>query len=212
MAIECLVFDCDGVILDSVPVKTRAFRRLAEPYGEEAADRFVIYHSTHGGVSRYKKFEWFFDEILKRPIQPDESEEWGEKFEKYALEEVRKCPMIPGAMDALRKWHGVLPMYVCSGAPDEEVNLVLSERNLSRFFTGIYGTPPAKAQLLEKIARSTSLDPADIAMVGDSTTDLDAAEYVGTLFYGVGNGLKGGAFPWSETLENFNAWVEANRR
>ena len=25
MALKCLVFDCDGVILDSVPVKTRAF-------------------------------------------------------------------------------------------------------------------------------------------------------------------------------------------
>lgn len=37
MALKCLVFDCDGVILDSVPVKTRAFARLAEPYGEEAA-------------------------------------------------------------------------------------------------------------------------------------------------------------------------------
>ena len=36
MALKCLVFDCDGVILDSVPVKTRAFARLAEPYGEEA--------------------------------------------------------------------------------------------------------------------------------------------------------------------------------
>ena len=54
MALKCLVFDCDGVILDSVPVKTRAFARLAEPYGEEARDRFVMYHTVHGGVSRYQ--------------------------------------------------------------------------------------------------------------------------------------------------------------
>ena len=37
MKLECLVFDCDGVILDSVPVKTRAFGRLAEPFGPELA-------------------------------------------------------------------------------------------------------------------------------------------------------------------------------
>ena len=85
MALKCLVFDCDGVILDSVPVKTRAFARLAEPYGEEARDRFVMYHTVHGGVSRYKKFEWFFREILDREITPAESEEWGRRFAEYAL-------------------------------------------------------------------------------------------------------------------------------
>ena len=52
MSLACIVFDCDGVILDSVPTKTRAFARLAEPYGAEARDRFVMYHMTHGGVSQ----------------------------------------------------------------------------------------------------------------------------------------------------------------
>ncbi|MEF2808822.1 MAG: HAD family hydrolase, partial [Desulfovibrio sp.] len=46
MSLACIVFDCDGVILDSVPTKTRAFARLAEPYGAEARDRFVMYHMT----------------------------------------------------------------------------------------------------------------------------------------------------------------------
>lgn len=209
MAIKCLVFDCDGVILDSVPVKTKAFRRLAEPYGEEAADRFVIYHARHGGVSRYKKFEWFFDEIVGRPIKPEESEAWGKKFEEYALDEVRRCRMIPGAMETLEKWRGVLPMYVCSGAPSGELNLVLSERKLDGFFQGIYGSPPAKAQLLREITRVSLLDPADAVMVGDSSTDRDAAEYAGTQFYGVGPELRGGQFPWSEDLTPFNAWVSA---
>lgn len=211
MSINCLVFDCDGVILDSVPVKTRAFRRLAEPYGAEAADRFEMYHSRHGGVSRYKKFEWFFEEVLGRPIEQEESREWGNKFERYALEEVRKCPMIPGAMDVLEKWTGALSMYVCSGAPNAEVNLVLAERGLNRFFKRILGTPPAKAELLAEIARSEIFDPSDIVMVGDATTDQDAAEKVGTQFYGVGAGLKGGSFPWGEDLTSFNSWVSANR-
>lgn len=109
MALKCLVFDCDGVILDSVPVKTRAFARLAEPYGEEARDRFVMYHTVHGGVSRYKKFEWFFREILDREITPAESEEWGRRFAEYALDEVRRCELIPGIARVLEHWQGKLP-------------------------------------------------------------------------------------------------------
>ena len=32
MPLQCLVFDCDGVILDSVPVKTRAFAQIGRAH------------------------------------------------------------------------------------------------------------------------------------------------------------------------------------
>lgn len=208
MPLKCLVFDCDGVLLDSVPVKTRAFARLAEPYGPEARDRFVMFHAVHGGVSRYRKFEWFFREVLGRDITPEESSAWGKKFSEYALDEVRKCEMIPGALETLKKWQDRLPMYVCSGTPAEELGLVITERGLASFFNGIYGTPPAKAQLLQQIIREQPLiTPDEALMVGDSITDFDAAEQAGCLFYGVGPELKGGTFPWSPDLRRLNEWI-----
>ena len=191
MALNCLVFDCDGVILDSVPVKTRAFARLAEPYGEEARDRFVMYHTVHGGVSRYKKFEWFFREILDREITPAESEEWGRRFAEYALDEVRRCELIPGIARVLEHWQGKLPLYVCSGAPHEELNFILKERGLDSCFTGIYGSPPSKAKLLAMIVDKACVLPDEVLMVGDASTDRNAAEEVGTLFYGTGPDLTG---------------------
>lgn len=211
MSLKCLVFDCDGVLLDSVPVKTRAFGRLAEPFGEEARDRFVLYHKVHGGVSRYRKFEWFFREVLGREITPEESELWGKKFSEYALDEVRRCDLIPGALQTLEHWHGKLPLYVCSGAPTQELKEVLTERSLAQFFEGIYGSPPAKGQLLKEIIRSQSaLLPDEALMIGDSVTDEDAAKEAGSQFYGIGAELKGGKFPWSENLLALNAWIEAN--
>ncbi|MFH7588150.1 HAD family hydrolase, partial [Oceanimonas smirnovii] len=54
-----LVFDCDGVVLNSNKVKTEAFYKAALPYGEAAAQAMVDYHVAHGGVSRYKKFAYF---------------------------------------------------------------------------------------------------------------------------------------------------------
>lgn len=209
MPLQCLVFDCDGVILDSVPVKTRAFARLAEPFGQEARDRFVMYHTVHGGVSRYKKFEWFFREVLGREISQEESALWGRRFAEYALDEVRRCPLIPGVRDVLEGWHGRLPLYVCSGAPEEELRLVLHERRLEGYFIGIHGSPPAKAQLLAEIVRNAGVEPENVLMVGDAVTDRDAAEQVGTLFYGVGQELKGGPFPWGEDLTGLNDWIRA---
>lgn len=206
--IKCLVFDCDGVLLDSVPVKTRAFARLAAPYGKEAEDRFVMYHMRHGGVSRYKKFAWFFEEILDKKITPEESEAWGRKFVEYALEEVRTCPIIPGALEVLKEWYGKLPMYVCSGAPVQELEFVLDERGLRNYFAGVFGSPPAKSELLKNIVQlQKDLIPQEFVMTGDATTDVDAAEIAGTRFYGIGAGLKGGNFPWSPDLTAFNDWL-----
>lgn len=208
MSLTCIVFDCDGVILDSVPTKTRAFARLAEPYGEEARDRFVLFHMTHGGVSRYRKFEWFFDEVLGRPITPEESKAWGEKFVEYALEEVKRCPLIPGVEDVLKTWKGRLPLCVCSGSPTEELRSILELRHLASYFTTILGSPPAKAEVLARIVRDLRLDPADVLMVGDASTDRDAAAQVGTQFYGRGPDLRtDGSFPWEENLTGLNEWI-----
>ena len=41
MALSLIVFDCDGVILESVDAKTKAFAQVAEPLGAEARDRLV---------------------------------------------------------------------------------------------------------------------------------------------------------------------------
>ncbi|MDO5535991.1 MAG: HAD hydrolase-like protein [Desulfovibrionaceae bacterium] len=211
MSLKCLVFDCDGVILDSVPTKTRAFARLAEPFGEEARDRFVMFHRTHGGVSRYRKFAWFFQEVLGREITEEESQEWGRRFSEYSLDEIKRAPLIEGVQGVLDRWKGVLPMCVCSGTPTEELVQVLTLRGLNTYIDLILGSPPAKAEVLAGIVRRLGQDPADVLMVGDASTDRDAAEKVGTLFYGCGPELRNdGLFPWGETLVGLNDWIAAN--
>ena len=214
MALQCVVFDCDGVLIDSVPVKTRAFGRLAEPYGEDARERFVQYHLEHGGVSRFKKFAWFFDNIIGRTITEQESQEWGERFAALSLDEVRRCDLITGAEDVLHTWHGRIPLYVCSGAPGAEQTAVLQEKGLAQYFKAICGAPPAKTELLGQILQYWGHNPAQTLMVGDATTDRDAATLVGTLFYGVGNSLKAdgeqGNFAWGPDLTGLSAFIAAH--
>lgn len=213
MALRCIVFDCDGVLIDSVPVKTRAFARLAEPYGAEARERFVQYHMDNGGVSRFKKFVWFFDNIIGRPITEEESVQWGERFAAIALDELRRCALIAGAKEVLQEWAGRLPLYVCSGAPGEEQAAILREKGLAGYFTEICGAPPAKTDLLAQILKRAGVAPEDALMVGDATTDRDAARSVGTLFYGVGDSLKAegerGDFAWGPDLTGLSSFIGA---
>ena len=56
-----IVFDCDGVILDSNVVKTEAYFRTAKNLGasDAQAQQLVDYHIKLGGISRYHKFDWY---------------------------------------------------------------------------------------------------------------------------------------------------------
>jgi beta-phosphoglucomutase-like phosphatase (HAD superfamily) len=74
-AYKTLVFDCDGVILDSNQIKTEAFNRVGLQFGSEAANELVSYHLQHGGVSRYQKFEYFWVDVLHRTYDVEKIED-----------------------------------------------------------------------------------------------------------------------------------------
>ncbi|MBO4369290.1 MAG: HAD family hydrolase [Desulfovibrio sp.] len=207
MPLSCLVFDCDGVLLDSVPAKTHAFARLAEPYGKDAEERFVRFHMEHGGVNRFEKFAWFFQNVLGRSITDEESKTWGERFKQFCREELRTCSLIAGAEEVLRTFYGKMPLFVCSGAPTEEQTSVLTEHGLAQYFTAIYGAPPDKSSLLCQLLDRHGLSPKETLMVGDATTDRAAAEHAGTHFYAVGELLKGCGYPWGPDLTGLADYV-----
>ena len=50
---KTIIFDCDGVILNSNKIKTEAFYNVTATYGIEAANELVSYHKLNGGISRY---------------------------------------------------------------------------------------------------------------------------------------------------------------
>jgi len=198
--ISLVIFDCDGVILESVDVKTKAFSLTLAEYGSVAVARLMEYHAFNGGVSRHKKFEWFFREVLGREITRTEMNRLGERFKELAFEGVMNAPMVTGALECIKKLHNQIPMYVASGAPQEELTAVLNARNLSKYFKWSYGSPPGKTELLRSILRQTGTEPKKAIMVGDSSTDLDAAHACGTRFFGRGEYFKLSGWPWSKDL------------
>lgn len=208
MALSLLVFDCDGVILESLDVKTKAFYRIGLDFGQEAADRLVVFHRQHGGVSRYEKFAWLYEQYAGRPVTEEEKQTLNKRFVDAALDEISRCETVAGLQETLDAWKGRLPMYVASGAPEEELQYILKLRGLAGYFDGIRGYPPRKELLLDAIVRQCGVAPQSCVMVGDSFTDMRAAEYVGTLFYGRGEDFKETAWPWHTDLTRLNAYLE----
>ena len=66
--IRAIVFDFDGVLVDSVHIKTKAFEKLFKNEEEEKVQQFLAFHKKHGGVSREEKVRYFYSNILRRSL------------------------------------------------------------------------------------------------------------------------------------------------
>ena len=62
--LKSIIFDFDGVIVESNNIKTNAFEGLYKPFGNEIAKKVIEHHVTHGGISRFEKFKLYHKELL----------------------------------------------------------------------------------------------------------------------------------------------------
>lgn len=205
MPIDVIVFDFDGVILDSAGVKTNAFGEVFKEHGHEAVEYVLKYHQAHCGVSRYVKFRHFYDKLLGREITPQEMADLDRRFDEFALEQLANSPLVPGVREFLEYGFQRWPLYIASGAPQRELDYLLGLMNIAGYFKEVHGSPPHKSESLAEIIRREQADPKRVLMVGDSSTDLQAAEDNNALFLGVG---KFQDRPWIADLTTMREAIE----
>lgn len=179
-----VVLDFDGVILQSVSIKTAAFRALFSSYPEHL-DAIEALHLRLGGISRHTKFRMIFRDILRLPVTEHTMAELAERFQAEVKERVIACPFVPGAVEFLTTTQAKVPLYIASGTPSGELREIVAARGLDRYFAGVFGSPQDKADILAMIAADTGCPPGDIVMVGDADTDYQAAARAGTRFVGI---------------------------
>ena len=182
---DAIVFDFDGVLAESVDVKTRAFAALYEPWGDEVVRQVVAWHLAHGGVSRYEKFRHFHQAFLGRGLAPAEESELGGRFSALVEEAVIAAAWVPGAREFLDDWHARLPLYVASGTPEEELVRIIECRGMTRYFVDVAGAPRKKGEILRGFLGRSGAPPGRLLMVGDAMTDFDGAAEAGVPFLGI---------------------------
>lgn len=181
--IKAIVFDFDGVLCESVEVKTEAFRKLFLDYPDHL-DEIIAYHMDKGGISRYKKFDYIFKHIIKKPLSTETSERLGLKFSEYAYIEVVKAPFVDGAESFLKKFYMRKKLYIASGTPEDEMVSIVKEKKIDHFFAEVYGSPKTKYDIIAHILKNEKLDPEEVIFVGDAITDYEGAQQAGVRFIG----------------------------
>lgn len=178
---EALIFDFDGVLVESADIKTEAFRQLFSGYGDKA-EEIVKYHRLHMGISRVLKFRYFYEQVLGQELSHEQEKELSERFSHIVLESILKAPFVAGTIDFLEFNYQKTPLFIASGTPDEELRYIVSQRGMSRYFREIHGTPRTKAEIVRDILSRYGWRASKVVFVGDAESDLRAAEENGISF------------------------------
>ncbi len=168
------MFDCDGVILDSNPVKTEAFYESALPYGGNAAKALVDYHIKNGGISRYEKFEYFLKNIIKRKPREGELDKLLSSYAKKSKKGLLKCKVTSG-LEELREKTRNSKWILVSGGKQEEIREVFRRRKINTFFDGgVFGSPDSKDTILKREIDSGNIKSPAV-FLGDTKYDYEVA-------------------------------------
>ena len=184
---KIIIYDFDGVICDSVNIKTEAFSFMYNRYGYNILKAVIDYHIENGGISRYDKIRYFESELLNRQISDADIEILASEFSFLVKQKVINSNYINGVIPFLKKNSSNYLQYICTGTPEIEILEILNERNLTNQFDGVYGSPKSKADIINNILLETAIDKGRVIFFGDALTDYKAAKECGISFVGIKN-------------------------
>jgi phosphoglycolate phosphatase-like HAD superfamily hydrolase len=182
---RAIIFDFDGVVVESGEIKTQAFANLYREYGEEVMVEVAKYHVLNGGMSRYQKFRYFQETLLEKPpLTAEEERQLDQRFSELVVEAVIASAPVPGAAELIQREAGRIPLFVASGTPETELNTIVVRRGLGSYFTAVRGSPTPKQKLIADILTTHRLLPERVLMIGDALIDYQSAMVNNVAFIG----------------------------
>lgn len=186
--IKNILWDFDGVILDSMPVREYGFRKIFEDYDEVLVDKLLEFHNKNGGLSRYVKIRYFFEELLNKTISKDEILELAEKFSIIMKSELtNEKYLISETCDFIDNNHSKYNFHIVSGSDEKELQYLCKELGLSKYFLSINGSPTPKNDLVQNLLSEYKYLENETILIGDSINDYEAAKINNINFYGFNN-------------------------
>ena len=197
---QTLVFDCDGVVLNSNKVKTQAFYEATKHFGHESAQALVDYHVANGGISRYLKFDYFLEDIIQTRVDDSVLQDLLQRFANAVKDGLMTCDVAPGLTE-LRNQTQSSNWMIVSGGDQQELREVFHARGLLHLFNGgIFGSPDDKEKILAREKLTKNID-GNALFLGDSKYDYLAANKAGLDFVFLSD--------WTE-VKDWQNWVSEN--
>ena len=196
---DAVIFDMDGVIVDSEPIHEMSFLELWQEMGY--GDNHGIHFPDFYGRSDRVLWETFIEK--HHPPQPIE-ELLGLREERLVQMLRDKQPIFDGIPTLVRRLAKHLPLAIASGSVHRIINEVLAMRDLRRYFCctasseDVANSKPQPDVFL-LAAERLNVKPASCCVIEDTVAGVIAGKAAGMTVMGITNTFK------SEALDQAGA-------
>lgn len=181
---RAVVFDCDGLLLDTEKCWTRGEAAVFATHGETLTPE----HKRNLVGASGKEAARYMCEVLDLPGREDEILE-----ELIALswpEVVNGARPMPGAEELVRELHGKVPIGVASNSPGGMVREALEKSGLGGAFEVVLGSddvsrPKPDPELYRTACERLGAEPKHSVALEDSPPGVEAAKAAGMYVVGV---------------------------
>lgn len=167
-----IIFDFDGVIINSHVTKTLAFYNIFKVYGKNIALKVKKFHLKNIGKSRYFKFRYIFKNILRLKLTNQKIKSLDKNFDIFLQKKINKMTPSKTLINFLEKKNRVWNLYISTGTPRTKIMKILKKKNLFIYFKKVYGSPSSKSYHINKINKNNKKS----IFIGDSLEDYKAAK------------------------------------
>ncbi len=195
--LKAVVFDFDGIIVDSEPLHCKAFQKLLEPLGagftwDEYVERYMGFDDRDAFREAFRAHGLQLDdELLSRLIAAKAT-----MFQEVAAEGVNSYS---GAVDLIRQLSGKTPLALCSGALMSDIEPVLGMLSIPDAFDCIVTADDVSAskpdpasyllaiQKLQQLFPSQQILPELSVAIEDTPAGISSAKGAGLKVLSVTN-------------------------
>jgi phosphoglycolate phosphatase-like HAD superfamily hydrolase len=201
---KIILWDFDGVLMNSNAVRDIGFEKVLANYPKHQVDKLMKFHQANGGLSRYVKFRYFYEEVLKQAVIDEQIQAMATSF-SLIMKSLLVNPdlLIQDSLEFVKQqFEQKTPMHIVSGSDQTELRFLCKELNIDHYFLSIHGSPTAKKILVKSVIEENRYSKENIVLIGDSINDFEAAKENEITFCGYNNASLKSLQLYKEKLSN----------
>jgi phosphoglycolate phosphatase-like HAD superfamily hydrolase len=185
---DAILWDFDGVLMNSNAIRDVGFEKVLALYPPDQVHKLMTFHRANGGLSRYVKFRYFFEQIRNEVISDAEVQKLASDFSSIMLGLLlNPALLIQETLNFVEHYSATIPMHIVSGSDQVELRYICSTLKIAGHFHSIHGSPTPKKELVRDVLLINNYDKERCVLIGDSINDYEAARANGIGFMAYNN-------------------------
>lgn len=189
MKYKYIIFDFDGVLVESNEIRLEGFILLFSDYPLPQVKELLEFARLNAGLSRYEKIRYFFEKIRNEAISEAEVNALAKRYSGLVKQKMIEANPVKGSIEFLLRYHNTYELAIVSGSDQQELIEVCEARRIKQYFVEILGSPASKELNLSVLFQKRAWEKEVSVYIGDSVNDLNAARSHGIDFIARDSGV-----------------------